>query len=315
MNISNNSGNFTNKPRVVMFCGKGGVGKTTCAAATAVHFADKGLKTLLLSSDPTPSLSDILEMDVGKTITKVKGIENLNAFELDYDTALEMWKNRFGDEVYEVISSFIPVGKEIIDYVAGAPGIDEEFLLGYILDIYESGSYDVIVWDTAPAGGTLQLLKLQEKFYEHLGEAARLYLRVKGVLRKIRRKKGANPLDIIEDWRKLCERTFNMLRNQNTEAVIVTIPEALGVYQTRRVIDELRNVGIRISKVIVNYVLSEDLCDCDFLKRRLKIQNTYLNILNEEYSQNPGLIVLPLQPYEVKGIKAIREIEKFLFGK
>jgi len=315
MKINNHTGDFTRKTRIVMFCGKGGVGKTTCAAATAIHFADRGLNTLLLSSDPTPSLSDILEMDVSKAITKVKSVENLNAFELDYDTALEMWKQRFGDEVYEVISSFIPVGKEIIDYVAGAPGIDEEFLLSYILDIYESESYDVIVWDTAPAGGTLQLLKLQEKFYEHLGEAARLYLRVKGVLRKIRRKKGGNPLDIIEDWRKLCERTFNMLRNQNTEAIIVTIPEALGVYQTRRIINELRNVGIRISKIIVNYVLSEDLCECNFLKRRLKMQKTYLNILNEEYSQNPGLIVLPLQPYEVKGVKAIREIEKFLFEK
>lgn len=315
MKFNNYPKDFTDKPRIVMFCGKGGVGKTTCAAATAVHFADKGLNTLLLSSDPTPSLSDILEVDVSRAVTRVKGVKNLDAFELDYDTVLRMWKERFGDEVYEVVSSFLPVDKEIIDYVAGAPGIDEEFLLSYILDIYESRSYDVIVWDTAPAGGTLQLLKLQEKLYKHLGEAARLYLRVKGVLKKIRRKKGATPLDIIEDWRKLCERTLGMLRDENTEAVIVTIPEALGVYQTRRVIGELRSIGVHISKVIVNYVLSEDLCDCDFFKRRLKMQETYLNILKKEYNEDPGLIIVPLLPHEVKGVEAIREVGKFLFEK
>ncbi len=299
--------------KIIMFCGKGGVGKTTCSAATAIHFAEKGLKTLLLSSDPSPSLSDILEMDVSKTVTEVKGVKNLYAFELDYDTVLKMWKERFGEEVYEVVSSFLPVGEEIIDYIAGAPGIDEEFLLSYILDIYEERSYDVIVWDTAPAGGTLQLLKLEEKVYKHLGEAARLYLRVKGVLKKIKRKEGGNPLDIINDWRELSERTLNMLKDENTEAIVVTIPEALGVYQTGRIIKELGSVGIRVSKVIVNYVLPEDLCDCDFFKERVKMQKKYIDLLKKQYYEEPGLIVLPLLPQEVKGIDTIRKIEKFLF--
>ena len=97
------------KPKIVMFCGKGGVGKTTCASTTAVHFALKGYRTLLISTDPAPSLSDMLELDVRGEVTPVPAVENLEAVELDYDKVVEMWKERFGDEVYELISSFLPV--------------------------------------------------------------------------------------------------------------------------------------------------------------------------------------------------------------
>ena len=94
------------KPRIVMFCGKGGTGKTTSASTTALHFARQGLRTLLLSTDPAPSLSDILEIDVSQGITPVESVPELDAVELDYDSVVELWKDKFGDEVYEVISSF-----------------------------------------------------------------------------------------------------------------------------------------------------------------------------------------------------------------
>ena len=126
-------------PIIVMFCGKGGVGKTTCASSTAIHYASQGNRTLLISTDPSPSLSDILEQDVKGKITQIPEIPNLCAVELDYSRVLEMWMVKFGDEVYEVISSFLPVGREILDYIAGAPGIDEEFALSYVYDLYNGG--------------------------------------------------------------------------------------------------------------------------------------------------------------------------------
>ena len=100
------------KPKIVMFCGKGGVGKTTCASVMAIHYASKGKRTLLISTDPSPSLTDILEINVMGDITKVPGVQNLKAVELDYDKVLEMWKIKFGDEIFEVISSFLPVEEE-----------------------------------------------------------------------------------------------------------------------------------------------------------------------------------------------------------
>ena len=103
------------KPRIVMFCGKGGVGKTTTASATALHFAKKGKRTLLLSTDPSPSLSDILEVDVKGNITKIQSVSGLAAVELDYEDIVEQWTEKFGDEVYDVISSFLPIETDIIE--------------------------------------------------------------------------------------------------------------------------------------------------------------------------------------------------------
>lgn len=302
------------KPRIVMFCGKGGVGKTTCAATTALHFESKGFRVLLISSDPTPSLSDILETNVKGKITHVAGLNSIDAVELDYDTIVEMWKEKFGHEVYEVLSSFLPVGEEIIDYVAGAPGIDEEFALSYVYDLYEGGKYDVIVWDTAPAGGTLSLIKLQDKFYRHLGEAARLYVKVRKALDAlVRGKAKRDPLKIIAEWEKLAQSTLDMLKDEATQAIIVTIPEALGVNQTERVVRELDVFKLHVGRIIVNYVLLEEACTSEFNIKRANMQRKYLNILKKRYGKKFGVAVLPLLPFEVKGIKAISEVEKLLF--
>ncbi|MEM3383103.1 MAG: ArsA family ATPase [Nitrososphaerales archaeon] len=302
------------KPKILAFCGKGGVGKTTCASSTALHFAKKGLKTLLISSDPAPSLSDILEVNVRGNITPINYCENLNAIELDYDLVVKRWKEKFGYEVYEVLSSFLPVGEEIIEYIAGAPGIDEEFALSYVLDIYESSNYDTIVWDTAPAGGTLSLIKLQDKFYKHLGEAAKLYVKVRKALEMLTKGRARrDPLNIIASWEKLAERVLNMLRDRRTHAIIVTIPEALGVHQTERVFKELEAFGMYISKILVNYVITEDICVCDFHRQRANMQKYYLNILKNRYEKKPGLAILPQLPREVRGIKAINKVEELLF--
>jgi len=302
------------KPRVVVFCGKGGVGKTTCAATTALHFSKGGLRTLLISTDPTPSLSDMFEANVKGTVTRVEGIGNLDAVELDYELIVKKWKEKFGHEVYEVLSSFLPVDEEIMDYIAGAPGIDEEFALSYVLDFYENDSYDVIVWDTAPAGGTLSLLKLQDKFYRHLGEAARLYVRVRGALEAlIKGTAKRDPLLVIAEWENLAKRVLNMLRDKRTHAIIVTIAEALGVRQTERVINELEAFGMHISMVLVNYLISEDVCTCDFLSQRASMQRQYLNMLRELCDKTIGIATLQQLPHEVKGVEAIGKVEKLLF--
>ncbi len=302
------------EPRIVAFCGKGGVGKTTCATATAFHFAKKDLRTLVISSDPSPSLSDMLEVNVKGNITKVKDIENLYAVELDYELIIEMWKKKFGREVYEVISSFLPFDEDIIEYIAGAPGIDEEFALSYLLELYESGNYDVIVWDTAPAGGTLSLLKLQDKFYRHLGEASRLYVRVRRALDTLTTGRAKrDPLKIIDSWEQLAQNVLSMVRNEKTHAIIVTIAEALGVHQTDRVVKELDIFGMHVGKILVNYVLSEEACTCSFHKERLAMQKHYIEVLKTSYGEKLGVGILPQLACEVRGINVIEKVEGLLF--
>jgi arsenite-transporting ATPase len=301
-------------PVIVMFCGKGGVGKTTCASATAIHYASKGYKTLLISTDPSPSLSDILELDVKSKITKVSMIPNLAAVELDYTKIFDMWLEKFGDEVYEVISSFLPVGREILDYIAGAPGIDEEFALSYVYDIFTSGEYEVIIWDTAPAGGTLSLLHIQETFYTHMRDAAKLYIRLKETLESLTGREKRDPLKIIREWEILAKNVLDMVRSQYTTAYLVTIPEGLGVAQTERIWREFDKFGIKIGGVIVNNLIPENIIlDTGLLQKRREVQSEYVNTLEEQYVET-SLVKLHLQDYEVKGLNALKEVEKELYN-
>ncbi len=302
------------KPGIVMFCGKGGTGKTTSASTTALHFAHQGFRTLLLSTDPAPSLSDILESDVSKGITPIKSVPGLHAVELDYDRVVEAWKEKFGDEVYEVISSFLPVEEDVIEYVAGAPGIDEEFALSYVYDLYVGGDYDVIVWDTAPAGGTLSLLKLEDTFYRHLGEAARLYVRVRGALDALTEGRAKrDPLKIIAEWQELAKNVLDMLRDGKTGAFIVTIAEALAVNQTRRVSRDLERFGIGVRGIVINHVLTEEAADSPFNESRRRMQLKYIDELEKLYGGTIPVVRLPLQPFEVKGIEALEKVERLLF--
>ena len=302
------------RPEIVMFCGKGGVGKTTAASASAVHFALSGLRTLLISTDPAPSLSDILELDVSGVVTPVEAVENLFAVELDYEAIVALWKERFGDEVYDVASSFLPVKEEIIDYVAGAPGIDKEFALSYILDLHLSGKYDVIVWDTEPAGGTFALLKLQDTFYRHLGEAARLYVRVRRALEALKRGKAKkDPLKIIAKWEKLSKDVLDMMRDDGTQAFVVSIPEALCVNQTKRVVKDLEKFGIHVGGIVINRVITEEAADSAFNKSRREMQQKYIDELNKTYGDVMPTTQVPLMPFEIRGVEALLEIEKILF--
>jgi arsenite-transporting ATPase len=306
--------NINENPIIVMFCGKGGVGKTTCASATAIHYASKGFKTLLISTDPSPSLSDILELDVKGEVTQVSKVSNLDAVELDYSKIFDMWLEKFGDEVYEVISSFLPVGREILDYIAGAPGIDEEFALSYVYDIYTSGEYEAIIWDTAPAGGTLSLLHIQETFYTHMRDAAKLYIRLKETLESLTGREKRDPLKIISEWEILAKNVLDMVRSEYTTAYLVTIPEGLGVAQTERIWRDFDKFGIKIGGVIVNNLIPDNIIlDTGLLQKRREVQSGYVQTLEEQYAESK-LVKLHLQDYEVKGLKALKYVEKELYN-
>ncbi len=296
--------------RVLMFGGKGGVGKTTSSAATALHFARRGLRTLIISSDLTPSLSDIFEAEIGPTEQPIPGVENLYGLEIDPDEVMRRWKEKFGPEVYAAASALVDLPyDEVVDYVAMAPGIQEEFMLDYILERVRDQRYDLVVWDTAPAGDTLRLLGLPQRFLEHLRVAPRVYLEVRDTLRLSR-----TPfIEIIESWKQLSEQTVRFFTDpQNVEFILVTIPEALGVYQSRRVLRDLRRHGLTVRYLIVNDVIRNP--DCEFHRRRWEMQQVYLQQLREDLDGRLTLVEIPLLPYEVKGIERLAEVEAYLFG-
>jgi arsenite-transporting ATPase len=303
--------------RLIMIGGKGGVGKTTCASAIALRFSLQGKKTLIISSDPTPSLSDIFEMEIGDQETSIKNVANLYGIEVSSEVVLKKWKERFGPEIYEVVSSFASVDYDFVDYIGGAPGIEEEYMLNYILELVESGQYDLVVWDTAPAGHTLRLLHLPQIFLKHLEAATKFYMNLYSYLEKLKEtvklKKGKRSLlEIISGWEDLAEKVVNFIRDpQKSEFIIVTIPEALGVRQTERIIKDFDEYQLKVNHLIVNYVIRE--ADCEFHKIRSQMQRDYIKILKDQYSHRIKLIETPLFPQEIKGVEKIERISEILF--
>ncbi len=294
--------------RLISFWGKGGVGKTTCAAALATNLSEEK-SVLLITNDPTPTLSDILETNLSAEPSKVPGYTNLYAAEIDEEAVIDMWKSRFGEEVYYVLSSFLPVERDIIDYIARAPGISDQFMLYVIYELWRSDRYDLIIWDTPASSGSLRLLRLEREMYSHLSDAVKMYLRLKGFLNKIRGGEG-DPLTLINEWKLLAENIFAMLSSPDHELNLVTIPEKMAFQVTNRLHSELREMGINTSRVIVNMVLDPNVCkSCDPWARKVYSQQEILKRFNRIYG---NVLVIPNVSFEPIGREGLLRFSRFL---
>lgn len=305
MSSENRLSSIDTDPYVIMFGGKGGVGKTTCAGAMALHYASQGEKTLIISTDPAPSLSHIFENK--SELKPAKVVENLYMSELGLEEVQGMWDRKFGREVYEVFSSFVSVGyEEFVDFFSSImPGIRDEFMIDYIKVLIEDKQYEQVVWDTAPLGQTLGLLKTPTLLREHLRPAPRIYSRLKltgGSKRSV--------LNIIKGWEELSIGDINFLKKR-VKFVIVTIPEALAVQQLDDLFAEFKRHEFGIERIIINNVVEE--ADSDFLRIKREQQQGYIELLHHRF-EGIEMVEVPLFPQEIKGVERLREVEKRLFG-
>ena len=294
-----------NNGSIYMFSGKGGVGKTTCAATTALHHASLGEKTLALSTDATPSLAHIFE--IKDTLKPANVTESLFIDEVGTPEVEEMWDRKFGREVYEVFSSIVSLDydsfKEFMSSML--PGLADEFMVDYIRQLKLSGKYDSIIWDTAPLGQTLALLHTPSMLIEHLKLAPRIYTNF-----KFGQRQKSSIMEIIKGWQKLSGDCLDFLR-QEVRFTIVTIPEALAFEQLEGVFKEMEKNGFKIGQLVVNNVIKSD--ESEFLKSKAAQQRIYLDMIHERFSK-ADIIELAMRPYEIKGIERLKEIEKSLFN-
>jgi arsenite/tail-anchored protein-transporting ATPase len=303
--------------KLIMVGGKGGVGKTTCASAIALRIARDGRRVLLLSSDPTPSLADIFEIPMGDEEIQLVKDHELFGLEVSSDMVLKRWKERFGPEIYEVVSSFANVDYDFVDYIGTAPGIEEEFMLHFIVELVEGGKYDAVVWDTAPAGHTLRLLRLPHLFLNHMEAATKFYMNLYSCLEKVKdavslKRTRRSLLEIIQSWEELSRKIIDFTRDGGrTRYVLVTIAEALGVKLTERMLKELEDNGLPVGNLIVNYLVRDE--DCPFHKIRREMQEHYIEVL-KTVCNNRNMVMLYLSPYEIKGLERIGDISHALFS-
>jgi arsenite-transporting ATPase len=289
-----------------MFAGKGGVGKTTLAGASALHFALRGEPTLIISTDPTPSLSHLFEVKEKQKPARV--LDNLYLAELGLAEVQEMWDRKFGREIYEVFSSFVSVPyEEFVNFMSSVlPGLAEEFMVDYIRELAETGKYTHIVWDTAPLGQTLGLLETPGMLREHLRPAPRIYSRL-----KVGAESRRPVLQILKAWEKLSEQDMDFLR-QAVQFTLVAIPEALAVEQLDGILAEMRLHGFRPERLVVNNVVKES-GNSPFLLERSAQQARYLSLVHGKYTQLQ-IVEIPLFPHEIKGIDRLKLVEKWLFA-
>ena len=289
--------------RIHVFLGKGGVGKTTCSAAAALHFADSGERTLVLSTDPTPSLSHIYDRERGTPEHEIR--DRLFMTELGLDEVRRMWDDRFGRDVYAVFSAFVDVDyPTFVNFMTSVlPGLNEEFMVDYVRRLAAERRYERVVWDTAPLGQTLALLGTPSLLAQHLRMAPRIYshLRTSGEGRE-------SIMEVLRRWDALANTCMAFLR-QSVRFEMVTIAETLALRQLDGVFRELARYELRVERLIVNNVIVN--ADSAFLARKAAQQQRHLRELRQRYPDLP-IIEIPLFSEEIQGIDRLHQVASVL---
>lgn len=295
--------------RILIFTGKGGVGKTSVAAAHALHSAKEGKKTLLVSTDMAHNLADIFQIPLGKECREA--VPGLDLLEIDPDYVL---KNDFADMTEAFARLWGGGMSEAADPVS-MPGMDELFALLKIMEIYKSGVYERIIVDCAPTGETLALLKFpellswyMEKFFPVGKLAMRVLSPVSRAVFKIELPNKKAMTDIEKMYRKLIEMQEILKNREITSVKLVCIPEKMVVEETKRSYMYMNLYNYAVDGLYINRILPSDLQN-DFFEEWVRIQGRYMNELEEVFANLP-ICHIPWFDTDLNGIPGIERIEK-----
>ncbi len=308
--------------QLLLFGGKGGVGKTTIAAATALYLArqDGAKKTLLFSIDPAHSLSDSLDQPIGNQITPIAGVDGLFALEIESTGLLEELKQQYINEINEVFDAFLgrsfdtPYDRRVMEELISLtpPGVDELMALIKVMELMDTATsgaadavaFDYYVLDMAPTGHALRFLELPGLMRQWFIAFFRLLLKYQGVVTL------SQVAMLLRDKSKQLRRVEQLLVDaQRCEFIAVTIPEAMAVLETDRLLKHLAQYSVTCRWVVANMVVPPT--DCAFCVTMRDEQQRYLNELG---TLAPNLIQVPLFPGEVRGIAGLAQIADMIYG-
>ena len=308
--------------KLILFGGKGGVGKTTCASSAGLYLAKEGKRVLVVSTDPAHSLSDSLGQKIGDEIKEVKSVRNLSALEIDAQKALSQFKVKYELEIKKIFDTSTYLDQEDIDsiFALPIPGIDEVMGFKTIVDLIEEAKFDKYIVDTAPTGHALRLLTLPELLDEWIKVLAKMRWKYRYMVETFSGKYNPDESDdFLVEMKKTVKRIGALLKDQNKcEFIAVTIPEDMAILETERLINNLNKYSIKIKQLVVNNVLSLkgrpfglELRDCEFCRERSKAQEEYIRQIKRKFSSLKTTI-MPLQPREVKGIESLDNFSRLL---
>ncbi|WP_435365148.1 ArsA family ATPase [Haloarchaeobius sp. DYHT-AS-18] len=300
--------------KFVFFGGKGGVGKTTVSSAFGLKNANAGLKTLVVSTDPAHSTSDVFDQQFGDDPEPVEGIENLWAMEIDPEEEVERHlqetKRAMGDQVSPAIVNDI---NRQIDLAHKTPGAYESALFDRFIDVMRnSDEFDRVVFDTSPTGGTLRLLSLPEflgdwidRLVQKRMKSIDLYEKAAIGEREARLKMESDPIiGRLTDRKEKFEFAGDVLRSDATFYLVLN-PDELSIRETDRAIDQLAEYDLSVAGLVVNKVTPEPDEDEDgtgarYLRDRCATERERIERVREDFEE-PIVAVIATRVEEVKG--------------
>jgi arsenite-transporting ATPase len=295
---------------MLIFTGKGGVGKTSVAAAHARVSAKEGKKTLIVSTDMAHNLSDIFDVRIGKTIQEIT--DNLYALEIDPNHIMQEDFADLKRTFANLVEGFgIPL--EGIGQISVFPGMDELFSLLKLKEIHESGEYERIIVDCAPTGETLALLKFpellawyMEKFFPVGKVAMRILSPISKTVFKIQLPNRDAMTDIERLYFKLIELQEFLKNRKITSIRIVTMPEKMVVEETKRSFMYLHLYDYNVEGIYINRILPKDM-DNPFFNEWIAIQNKYLEELEAVFQGLP-IYKIPWFDTDLNGLTGVDRI-------
>jgi arsenite/tail-anchored protein-transporting ATPase len=310
------------KARYLFFGGKGGVGKTTAASATALYLLNqlkRNESILLFSTDPAHSLSDSFDVRVGNRLVEVRQLRGarLFAYEMDASLALERFRDAHGKVLAEIAERGTLLDEQDINELLSLslPGLDEVMSLFELSELDREGKYAHIVVDTAPSGHTSRLLRLPAVFERMVRALDLMSEKHRYIVSHFaRRRVVADEVDVfLVDLSKRIEAVRAALHDrEQTSFTLVTIPEAMSVLETQRYLELLTEQGVPVKDLIVNRVEQEH-GTCEYCRARVQTQRPWIKRITSTF-RDLKIHYLPLQPKEVRGIDDLKKIGKFIWA-
>ena len=298
--------------KYLFFGGKGGVGKTALAGATALWLAGKGKRTLLASTNPVHSLSGLLEQSVFGAPTAV--LDNLWAYEIDTKETIERSKKEIREKIQWFLK-FADISTKADDFVESAtmnPAFEESAMFENMVDLMLKNDYDVYVFDTAPTANARRLLGMSKVYslWEDKMLKSREEARSLREMLSFSKKKEEDPLMnyLIQFRQRLDQARQRLTDQEKTAFFFVTLAEALPIAVISRFIGWFEDFGIPVGGVIVNMLLDKAALGDDvpeFVRNRVQMQEEYLQTIWEKFDGAVRALV-PLFDQEVRGCPMLR---------
>jgi arsenite-transporting ATPase len=300
--------------RILFFGGKGGVGKTTCASAMALAAAKQGKRVLLVSTDPAHSTSDIFERPFSKEETEI--YPRLVGIEVDADFEARRYIDTVKGQIAKLFSpAILKEAQRQIELVSTMPGVEEVALFDRMgeLMVTRVDAYDLVIFDTAPTGHTMRLLRMPElmgSWIEALSKRRRNLISLNANIDKARSDPDPILATLERRKEKLEHVRARLMQHNFTGFVLVLVPERLPIEESARAADTLQEANVNVCGILVNRVLPGNL-QGDFYKARRQQEQKYCDEIQRRFAKYP-VHWIPQFETDVYGLKNLERLSEML---